>query len=184
MRGPVISEHLASLLMSSRGFACLKRKEASRSSSARRTQRGFFIVGAPDRQFRSPSGWPRNRARLQLRRQLRDELVAVTDGGVDVRGDPRDQRVDPGEDAAEFRVGCVRQVDDGLAGGMGERLDVDDLGVQGLESLCGAERMTGGVVRCIVSSAVWLRHGDLLEIESVVTAQTSSRSIGLDRDAG
>ena len=89
----------------------------------------------------------------------------MTGGGVDIHGDLRDQRVDPGEDTAKLQVRCVRQPDDGFAGGMGERLDVDDLGVQGLESCGGIERGGGETARCTVAAVVWLRHGDLRDLE-------------------
>lgn len=117
-----------------------------------------FVVGAPDSQFRPAVGRLGSGALLQVGRQLGDELVAMTDGGVDVRGDLRDQRVDPGEDAAQLRVRCVRQPDDGFAGGVGERLDVDDLGVQGLEGRSGIERVAGWLGGG-VPAVVWLRHG-------------------------
>ena len=122
--------------------------------------RGCFIVVVPASQFRSTNGRVGGPAPLHVRRQLGDELVAVTDGGVDVRGDLRDQRVDPGEDAAELRVRRVRQQDDGFTGGVGERLDVDDLGVQGFEGRGGIERVARWLGCCVPTAVVRLRHGD------------------------
>lgn len=124
-------------------------------------QKDSSVVGAPTREFGLASSQPGLGAPLQVRRQLGNQLVAVADRGVDVRGDLRDQRVDPREDAAELGVRCVRQLDDGFASGVGERLDVDDLGVQGLEGRGGIERVGGEAARCTVPAAVWLRHGGL-----------------------
>lgn len=146
-------------------------------------RRRSFVVGAPASQFRPARGRISSGAPLEVRRQLGDELVAVTDGGVEVHGDLGDQRVDPGEDAAELRVRCVRKPDDGFASGVGERLDVDDLGVQGLESCGGIERRGGETARGTVPAAVWLRHGELV-IWSVVTARVLRRLTKWSRDAG
>jgi hypothetical protein len=127
-------------------------------------RKGSFVVVAPIRRL-GPGGQSGLGTALQVRRQLGDELVAVADGGVDVRGNLGDQRVDPGEDAAELGVGGVRQADDSLASGVGERLDLDDLGVQGLEGRGGIERAGGETPRCTIPAVVWLRHGDLGELE-------------------